>query len=222
MSASSQPKPGLGGTWPLFTQEPAPAFSSDPRQAVTPYRPDRVDLASLEQREDLPETTPQAETAMQRLRSSQPPQAPDWVRAARAMIDWLQARVEDGQLSALEEATISRTWAAFSLIAVPEPTVLRVAHLVSRAHHAIRLSGRNSADVQAAILDCAGVLHKALPSVVRDRMPIERVIQIVRRIKNESDSWPAVVEGTSELLGWKDYARGHAAAVIHALIERSR
>ena len=32
----------------------------------------------------------------------------------------------------------------------------------------------------------------------------------------------AVVEGTCELLGWKDYARSHAASVIRAVIEKSR
>ncbi len=219
-SSSPPPHARLGGTWPLFNEEPQ--FGEDSKFAVTPFRPDRADLDNLEEREDLPDTTPQAESALQRLRDTVPPLAPDWLRAARAMASWLEARAQRGQVSALEEATIARTWAAFSLVATPEPTVLRVAHLVSRAHHAIRDSSRSALDLQAAILDCARVLHAALPTQVRERMPIERAIQVVRRVRTESDSWPAVVEGTSELLGWKDYARAHAAAVIRALIDRSR
>ena len=31
-----------------------------------------------------------------------------------------------------------------------------------------------------------------------------------------------IVEGTSELLGWKDYARAHAASVIRDVLERNR
>jgi len=222
VSSSTPPARGsLGGTWPLFN-EGAPPFPADARNAVTPYRPDRADMDTLDRREDLPETTPQAEKAMRSLRDTVPPQAPDWMRAARAMSQWLDARIAQGELSTLEEATIARTWAAFSLAAVPEPTALRVAHLVSRAYHAIRNSSRSSVELQAAIVDCARVLHAGLPSLIRERMPMERAIQIVRRIRTEPDNWAAVVEGTSELLGWKDYARMHAAAVLRALIERNR
>jgi hypothetical protein len=58
--------------------------------------------------------------------------------------------------------------------------------------------------------------------VVRDRMPLERAVHVVRRLRDEADSWAAIVEGTSELLGWKDHARTHAATVIRALLEQQR
>ncbi len=53
-------------------------------------------------------------------------------------------------------------------------------------------------------------------------MPFERALFVVRKLHQEADHWAAIVDGTSELLGWKDYARVHAASVIRAMIERSR
>jgi hypothetical protein len=53
-------------------------------------------------------------------------------------------------------------------------------------------------------------------------MPFERIMLLIRELRNEADAWAAVVEGTSALLGWKDYARSHAAAVIRAVIEQNR
>ncbi len=227
---SGPPKPSrdagraqdLRGTWPLFNEAAEPPFPVDPRFAVTPFRPDREDLETLGRREDLPETSSSAEAANQRLRDSLPPPAPEWARAANALIDWLRERVERGSLQGDEEAVIARTWAAFSLGGASEPQVLRVAHLVSRAHTAIRESHRAAGELQAAIRDCAGVLHSGMPSAVRERMPSERAVTVVRKLRSEADPWAAVVEGTSELLGWKDYARLHAASAIRAAIERNR
>lgn len=212
----------LRGTWPLFNEEAEPPFPVDPKFAVTPFRPDRADLETLERREDLPETTSGAEEANQRLRESLPPPAPEWARAAGALIKWLQERVERGSLDAADEAVIARTWAAFSLGGASEPQLLRVAHLVSRAHTAIRETHRASGDLQAAIRDCAGVLHSGLPRAIRERMPPERAASVVRKLRGEADGWAAVVDGTSELLGWKDYSRLHAASAIRAAIERNR
>ena len=53
-------------------------------------------------------------------------------------------------------------------------------------------------------------------------MPLERAVHVVRRLRDEADAWAAIVEGTSELLGWNDYARTHAASVIRALLEQQR
>ena len=109
----------------------------------------------------------------------------------------------------------------------PEPTerelqILKVAHLVQRAHNAIRTSPRGATDLQAAYHAAAGVLHAALPTAIRDRMPLERAVHVVRRLRDEADTWAAIVDGTSELLGWKDHARTHAATVMRALIEHHR
>jgi hypothetical protein len=53
-------------------------------------------------------------------------------------------------------------------------------------------------------------------------MPFERALYIVRKLHDEADHWVAIVDGTAELLGWKDYARVHAASVVRAVIERGR
>lgn len=212
----------LRGTWPLFNERAEPQFPEDPKFAVTPFRVEGDELESLEGRVDLPETTEQAETETRRLRYSEPPAAPDWMRAARVMSEWLRERVARGDVTPQEEAAIARTWAAFSLAGSTEPQIHKVAHLVRRAHSAIRSSQRLAGEMQAAIRDGAGVLHAGLPSAIRDRMPLERAIQLVRGLRDEADGWAAVVDGVSELLGWKDYARLHAAAAIHAVIERNR
>lgn len=212
----------LRGTWPLFNEGNSPRFFQDPKHAVTPFRPDRADLETLEVRDDFPETTPKAEREARHFRESQPPVSPDWARAARAMIAWLSERVERSELDAFEEATVARTWAAFSLGGMSEPQVLRVAHLVSRAHTAIRETNRVHTELQAAVLDCARVLHSGLPGAIRERMPLERAEQVVRGLRTEADAWSAVVDGTTALLGWDDYARMHAASVLRLIIERSR
>ena len=53
-------------------------------------------------------------------------------------------------------------------------------------------------------------------------MPVERAVQVVRKLRTEADAWTAVVEGATQLLGWNDYARMHAASVLRSVIERSR
>lgn len=219
---SSGSGPGLGNTWPLFNERAEPAFPEDPKLNVTPFRPDTGELEALELRTDVPETTPQAEHDVQRLRQSQPPVAPDWMRAARALVVWLDERLRDPNVAPLDEAVIARTWAAFSLCGASDPQVLRVAHVVRRAHSAIRDTPRTENELQKAVVDCARVLHGGLPSAIRDRMPLERSVQVVKRLRQEPDSWSAVVEGTSELLGWTDYARVHAATTIRGIIERGR
>ena len=219
--ASDSVKDGLGNTWPLFG-EPSPSFPADPIQNVTPFRPRNGELAALERDTDLPETTEQAEGDIRRLRESLPPAAEEWARAARALIDWLSERLARGEVDALEQAAIARTWTAFALGGISAPQVLCVAHVVSRAHTAIRETPRSEQQLQSAIQDCAGVLHAGLPRAVRERMPLERTVQIVHGLRQEADPWSAVVDGTSELLGWKDYARAHAASVIRAVIEKGR
>ena len=216
------PAPGsLGNTWPLFA-EASPAFPADPVQTVTPCQPRTAELEALERDTDLPETTEQAEVEIKRLRDSLPPPAAEWARAAQALVDWLSQRLSQGDVDALDQATISRTWAAFSLGGTTPPQLLRVAHVVSRAHSAIRETYRSEQQLGTAIQNCAGVLHAGLPRAIRERMPLERAVQVVRALQREPDPWTAVVEGTSELLGWKDYARAHAASVIRAVIEKGR
>jgi hypothetical protein len=207
-------------TWPLFGDK-AP-FPADPGQSLRSFAIPDDDLKAFAELDDLPESSEQSEREARKLRESLPPQAPEWMRAARALADWLEARIADGKAEPVQQAAIARTWAAFSLAGVTEPQVVRVAHVVDRAYQAIRETPRAATDLQTAIAACASVLHQTLPSAVRARMPLERAVYVVRKLRNEADAWAAIVEGTSDLLGWKDYARVHAASVIRALIEREQ
>lgn len=211
----------LGNTWPYFDAPESPAFPIDPSLNVTPFRPDSDRLSSLRDKTDLPETTEQAELQVKRLREgASDPDKEAWARAARVMANWLAERLEDDGIDPADQAAVARLWATFSLGGATEPLILKVAHLVSRAHAAIRSSPRSEGELQAAIRDCAGVVQAALPRVISERMPLERIVDLVRRLRLEGDAWKAVVDGTSELLGWNDYARVHAAALLRAVIER--
>jgi hypothetical protein len=220
-AAKAPPKqPSLNQTWPLFGQ-PAPSFPADPAATLVDLAPPSSDLAALATGKNLlPDERDQARNrrAPQGLRAD----APEWMRAARALSDWLEERVERGAVTNADQAAVARTWAAFCLGGSTEPQILKVAHLVQRAHAAIRSTPRGQNDIQAAYHAAAGVLHAALPTGVRERMPLERAVHVVRKLREEADPWGAIVEGTSELLGWKDHARTHAAALIRALLEQQR
>jgi hypothetical protein len=209
---------GLNQTWPLFGQ-PAPSYPPDPATTVLDLAPPSSDLLALAVAKNLPDERSGART--RRTPQGLPSDAPEWMRAARALADWLEERIERGAVTPADQAAVARTWAAFCLAGATEPQILKVAHLVQRAHTAIRTSPRSATDLQAAYHAAAGVLHAGLPTAVRERMPIERAVQVVRRLRDEADAWAAIVEGTSDLLGWKDHARTHAATVIRALIEQN-
>lgn len=212
------PKRNLEITWPLFgDSEPFPA---DPERTVHDLSPPPSDLQALKTSPEPPDTTERIEQEVRRMRESLPPQAPDWMRAARAIADFLEIRIKRGHIEPLEEATIARTWAAFSLGGVTEPHIFKIARVVQRAHTAIRETPRSASDLQLAINACAGVLHAGLPRPVRERMPLERVIATVRKLREQADGWAAIVEGVADLAGWKDYSRVHAASVIRAVIEK--
>ncbi len=214
--------PDLAGTWPLFDEGKPGPFPADPQQALTSSSPGESELEALDQRDSFNDTPDSLARNARRARESLPPLAPEWMRAARALADWLEERIQSGTVDAVEQASIARTWAAWSLSGASEAHILRVAHLVGRAHSAIRATPRQNAQLQAAYQACAGVLHSSLPSGIRERMPFERALFVVRKLHDEADHWAAIVDGSAELLGWKDYARVHAAAVLRAMIERSR
>jgi hypothetical protein len=219
---SGQRQRNLEITWPLFGDAQSQPFPVDPHQTLSPFAPPSAELRKLADSTELPpETTEQVENDARKLRESLPPAAPEWMRAARALADWLETRIASGSVDAGEQAAIARTWAAFALGGATDPQILRVAHLVHRAHVAIRDLPRDDR-LQLALRAAASVLHAGLPSRVRSRMPLERTVQVARLLHDELDAWAAIVEATSELLGWKDYARVHAASVIRAVIEKDR
>jgi hypothetical protein len=221
-TAPGPAKRTFDATWPLFGEQSAPSFPADPNAGVHQLAPPSSDLAALADRPEPPDTTRELARERKRIRAAVPGSAPEWLRAARALSDWLEERITAGTVEPNEQAAIARAWAAFCLGGVGESQILRVAHLVQRAHTAIRETPRAKLDLQAAFHAAAGVLHAALPSAIRQRMPLERSVTVVRRLREEADEWTAIVEGTTELLGWSDYARVHAASAIRAVLERSR
>jgi len=222
MTGPSNKNPDLAGTWPLFDEGQPGHFPADPKHALSSSSPGDQELAALDRQDEFNDTPDSRRKNARRARESLPPLSPEWMRAARALADWLEERIVNGSVDAVEQAAIARTWAAWSMSGASEAHILRVAHLVGRAHGAIRGTSRQDQQLQAAYQACAGVLHSSLPTAIRDRMPFERAMFVVRKLHDEPDHWAAIVDGTSELLGWKDYARVHAAAVLRAMIERSR
>jgi hypothetical protein len=222
MSEPTKKNPDLAGTWPLFDEGQPGHFPADPKQNLDWSAPGDQQLAALELQDEFNDTPDSRRKNTRRARESLPPLSPEWMRAARALADWLEERIRSGSVDAVEQAAIARTWAAWSMSGSSESHILRVAHLVGRAHAAIRGTPRQDQQLQAAYHACAGVLHSSLPTGIRERMPFERALFVVRRLHDEADHWAAIVDGTAELLGWKDYARVHAAAVLRAMIERSR
>ena len=222
MSGPQPKNPDLAGTWPLFDEGQPGHFPADPRQALSSSSPGEVELAALDQRDEFDERPDSRGKTARHARESLPPQSPEWMRAARALAEWLEERIRGGTIDAVDQAAIARTWAAWSAGGASEAHILRVAHLVGRAHGAIRSTPRQNPQLHATHQACAGVLHSSLPTAIRERMPFERALFVVRKLHDEADHWAAIVDGTAELLGWKDYARVHAAAVLRAMIERSR
>jgi len=214
---SSPKQRNLEITWPLFGD--AQPFPADPNRTVTDFEPPASDLLALKTAQESPDATARIEREVRAMRESLPPTAPEWMRAARALADWLEIRIKRGHVPAVEEAAIARTWAAFSLGGLTEQQILQVAKVVQRAHTAIRDQAAKRGDLQAAINACAGVLYASLPRSVRERMPLERVVATVRTLRDEADGWAAIVEGASDITGWKDYARIHAASIIRAVVE---
>jgi hypothetical protein len=214
---ASEKQRNLEITWPLFGD--AQPFPEDPARTVTDFEPPASDLQALESAEEEPGDTKRIEREVRAMRESLAPTAPEWMRAARALADWLEIRIKRGHVAPVEEAAIARTWAAFSLGGLTAPQILQVAKVVQRAHSAIRESAAHAPNLQNAINACAGVLYGSLPRAVRERMPLERVVATVGALHEQPDPWAAIVEGASDIAGWKDYARIHAASVIRAIVE---
>jgi hypothetical protein len=128
----------------------------------------------------------------------------------------IETAIATGRSSRKLEAAIERAYAAFHLDSISEVHIARVAHLVRRAHDAIR-SAKNSLD--SAHQDCAKVLHLGLPSALRRKLALDDVVDVVRRLRREADSWLAVVDGTMVLLGWSDNLRGRAAHAIRLALD---
>ena len=209
-------------TWPLYQADPGRRLPEDPSKTLDAYTPGSGVLTELSELPDVPESSGTEAEDARRLQESVPPPAPDWMRAAQALVNELSALLEAPEaISADQEGRIARVWAAWSMGGVSEAQLLRVAHLVMRAHNALReMKARDAEELQAALVAAARVLQAGLPSALRECVPFERTLLVVRQLHATSDLWAAVVEGSAELLGWTHYAKIHAAAVIRSAVER--
>jgi hypothetical protein len=142
--------------------------------------------------------------------------APEWAKKGRALSAAIEAAIRQGAASPELELAIERAHGAFTLEGISEAHLARVAHLIRRAHGAIR-NGRTTPE--GAYEDCARVLHAGLPSALRRRISIELAVDVVRSLKQQADTWQAVVEATTWLLGWTELTRVRAAHVIRLALE---
>jgi hypothetical protein len=142
-----------------------------------------------------------------------------WVAKGRALSRAIDEAIRAGVASPKLQACIDRAYASWNLDGVPARQIARVAHLSRRAHEAIRSTNRPA--LETAYTDCARVLHAGLPSLVRKRVPIEIVVDVVRTMRREADGWAAVVESTMLLVGWTHCARARAADAIRAALEEA-
>ncbi len=209
-------------TWPLYRSDPKRRFADDPSKALSTYTPQSGVLRELSELPEVPESGGDEAEAVRVLRESVPPPAPDWMRAAQTLVNQLSRLLSAGDaITPEQQSSVARVWAAWSMGGASEAHILRVAHLVMRAHSALMEVPKDElAALQSAQLGAARVLHTGLPSAVRESMPIERALLVIRQIHDIVDPWAAIVQGSAELLGWTDYARIHAAAVIRSAIER--
>ncbi len=213
---SNQPRnPDLAVTTRILDRSTPRRFSADPDAAVTAYAPPSEDLVALSARV-FPDSRDIAADPESGRRRTLPPEAPDWMHAARSMSDALESMIAHG-VDRKDHAAIERMWAAWTFGGTTPRQALKVAHLVRRAHTAIRETQRD--ELEIAYRDCAEVLYGGLPSGIRQSMPFERALIVVRALRQEVDPWHAVVEGSAELLGWKDYARMFAASFLRVVIE---
>jgi hypothetical protein len=142
--------------------------------------------------------------------------APEWAQKGRAVSSAIETAIRQGTASRQLELALDRAHGAFTLEGLPEAHLAKVAHLIRRAHGAIRASRSTS---ESAYEDCARVLHTGLPSVLRRRIPIELIVEVVRQLRLEEDTWQAVVESTTWLLGWSELTRVRAAHAIRLALE---
>jgi len=143
------------------------------------------------------------------------PDAPAWARRAHRLAIALLHAVEAGESDASTQAAVERAYAAFEL-GYGDPQIARVAHVVERAHAAIRETQRRV--LENAYYDAAGVLQKALDQILRRGVSFDQAVEVVRGLRMEANSRIAVADGVANLLGWVDMSRAHAVAAIRAAI----
>lgn len=145
-----------------------------------------------------------------------PPDAPDWMVQARELVIQLEGLIQRGLVERHEHLAVTRSVLAFKLVNSSQDRIAKVAHLVHRAHNAIRTTNREHTQ---AMRDCAEILFGGLPTQLRRVTAFDHVLDVMRSIADEADPWVAVVEGTSRLLGWQHAAMLQSANAIRTAIE---
>jgi hypothetical protein len=202
---------------------PAPARQTPARQSPTPGRrtPPLSATPSPHRRSRPPgrktQTLPPAESA--EPISLLPESQEAWIEHGRSLLGALQRALSQRDASPRMKTSIQRAWAAWQLNGWTDREIARVAHLVRRAHEAIRDSPRKS--MEQALLDCASVLYAGLPSAVRRRVVLDDVRELVRQLRDVASARSAVEEGTMRLLGWSELMRGMAQDAIQTAFEEA-
>jgi hypothetical protein len=180
------------------SQEPPPSVSRDGRKRASQVPEARKQRASVS-----------------------PPPLHDWSTKARVLIEALEGALAQASPSVQTIAAIERCYAGFYLEDITEPEIAHVAHLCERAYDAIRKV--RPSQVATGILNCARVLHLGLSPELRERVVQEKLVDIVRAMRNEPTRSHAVTEATMRVLGWSDKFRDRAElAVLMALRENAR
>lgn len=149
-----------------------------------------------------------------------PEHAPGWMKRARRLALALETAIDQENIELAEMAAIERAFSAYEMGGSTDDVIVKVSHLCERAHTAIRERSRGS--MQEAYADCASVLHAGLPRSVKRYLELEEVVDLVREMRGEADTWVAVVDATSKILRWDEKARELAAHAIRAAIDGSR
>lgn len=219
-----------GGRGPVINQDNAttlvmrpserPVLPADPSNLMTAYAPPNEELLELARYQ--PPDSGGAESMRGRAPAMPLPpmtgDAPEWIRAARAMVNAFEACIQRGEADAFERAAIERAWYAYTMGGVSPRQVMRVVRLVGHAHNAL---SRTTPDrLHVAIEDCALLIYNGLPSIVRSTVPYDRVRRVVHQLSQQPNAWVAIVEGSVELLGWKDAAQAHAASILRSIIDK--
>lgn len=180
------------------------------QRTETPLGPASEDPASF------PHNELDASYSLPRL----PPDAPPWMVEARKLSLRLERAIARRTITRSGQLRIHRANLAYTALDASNPRIVRVAHVVQRAHRAIRDTRRPL--LEPAFRDCAEILYGGLSARMRQDISFDAVIQIVRDLREEADPWAAVVVATATLLGWRSASLMHAAEAIRCAIEEEQ
>jgi hypothetical protein len=206
---------------PNRPRTPSPPHKTPIRQSPSPNRrtPPLAATPSPQRRSRPPgrKTTPLVGPESIEPVSLVPESQEPWLEHGRLLLGALQKALSQRDTSPRMKASIERAWAAWQLNGWTDREIARVAHLLRRAHEALRDSPRKVMD--QALNDCANVLYASLPSVVRRRVLLDDVRELMRELRDVANVRSAVEQGTMRLLGWNELMRAMAQEAIQSAFE---